>query len=198
MPIEEDHSSLGPTETSPLISKHGPQPIDPGAGIAPEGPSEIIADGDGDLENDSQSSDADGEALERQDTQQGRLKQYEGLPEVKKQLKYILPALSIGIFLAAADQTIIVSSYGNIGSELNALNSTSWIATAYFLTLTSFQPLYGKLSDIFGRKACLLFGYVVFGSGCVFCASLCRYRWRWDDYSRLYPSFRHCYAPRTR
>jgi predicted MFS family arabinose efflux permease len=39
----------------------------------------------------------------------------------------------------------------------------------YFLTLTSFQPLYGKLSDIFGRKSCLLFAYVVFGLGCVFC-----------------------------
>ncbi len=40
---------------------------------------------------------------------------------------------------------------------------------SYFLTLTSFQPLYGKLSDIFGRKACLLFAYAVFGIGCLFC-----------------------------
>ena len=39
----------------------------------------------------------------------------------------------------------------------------------YFLTLTSFQPLYGKLSDIFGRKACLLSGYSIFGLGCLFC-----------------------------
>ena len=39
----------------------------------------------------------------------------------------------------------------------------------YFLTLTSFQPLYGKLSDIFGRKPCLLFGYAIFGLGCLFC-----------------------------
>ncbi|KAL4804803.1 major facilitator superfamily-domain-containing protein [Aspergillus unguis] len=84
-------------------------------------------------------------------------------------LRYILPAVSIGIFLAAADQTIIVASYGKIGSDLKALNLTSWIATSYFLTLTSFQPLYGKLSDIFGRKACLLFAYAVFGSGCLFC-----------------------------
>src|ERR1700744_5745768 len=62
-----------------------------------------------------------------------------------------------------------MASYGQIGSDLKALNLTSWIATAYFLTLTSFQPLYGKLSDIFGRKACLLFAYSVFGLGCVFC-----------------------------
>ncbi|KAG7010080.1 hypothetical protein G7Y79_00001g003520 [Physcia stellaris] len=95
--------------------------------------------------------------------------QYQGLPEVKKQLRYIIPAVAIGIFLAAGDQTIIVSTYGVIGSDLQALNKTSWIATSYFLTLTSFQPLYGKLSDIFGRKSALLFAYAVFGLGCLFC-----------------------------
>jgi MFS family permease len=73
------------------------------------------------------------------------------------------------VFLAAADQTIIVSSYGRIGSELGALNLTSWIATSYFLTLSSFQPLYGKLSDIFGRKSCLLSAYIIFGFGGLFC-----------------------------
>lgn len=62
-----------------------------------------------------------------------------------------------------------MASYGQIGSDLKALNLTSWIATSYFLTLTSFQPLYGKLSDIFGRKSCLLFAYAIFGIGCLFC-----------------------------
>ncbi|KAL3494914.1 major facilitator superfamily domain-containing protein [Aspergillus germanicus] len=84
-------------------------------------------------------------------------------------VRYIFPAISIGVFLSAADQTIIVASYGKIGSDLKALNLTSWIATSYFLTLTSFQPLYGKLSDIFGRKACLLFAYAIFGIGCLCC-----------------------------
>jgi MFS family permease len=87
----------------------------------------------------------------------------------RAQLPYIMPALAIGVFLAAADQTIIVSSYGRIGSDLDALSKTSWIATAYFLTVTSIQPLYGKMSDIFGRKACLLFAYTTFGIGCLFC-----------------------------
>lgn len=96
-------------------------------------------------------------------------KQFEGIPEVRKKLYYIFPAVAIGVFLAAADQTIIVSSYGKIGSELDGLNKTSWIANAYFLTLTAFQPLYGKLSDIFGRKSCLQFAYAIFGLGCLFC-----------------------------
>ena len=44
----------------------------------------------------------------------------------------------------------------------------SWLRR-YFITLTSFQPLYGKMSDIFGRKSALLFGYAIFGLGCLFC-----------------------------
>jgi predicted MFS family arabinose efflux permease len=63
----------------------------------------------------------------------------------------------------------VVSTYGTIGTELHALSSTSWVATSYFLTLSAFQPLYGKLSDIFGRKECLLFAYLVFGLGSTLC-----------------------------
>jgi MFS family permease len=88
------------------------------------------------------------------------------------------------VLLIAADQSIIVSIYGRIGTDLEVSNIMSWIATAlvvyilglgfaddfrYFLTLTCFQPLYGKLSDIFGRRPCLLFAYSVFGLGCLFC-----------------------------
>jgi len=60
---------------------------------------------------------------------EGRKAQYAGNTALRKQMPYMLPALAIGIFLSAADQTIIVSSYGKIGSDLNALSSTSWIAT---------------------------------------------------------------------
>ncbi|KZS86998.1 MFS general substrate transporter [Sistotremastrum niveocremeum HHB9708] len=81
----------------------------------------------------------------------------------------LLSPLTIGIFLAAMDGTIVASSYASIGSELNQLQNTSWIATAYMVTLTSFQPLYGKLSDIFGRKYCMLVAYAIFALGCLFC-----------------------------
>lgn len=82
--------------------------------------------------------------------------------------KLIIP-LGLGVFLAAMDQTIVASSYASIGNELKELQRTSWVATGYMLTLTSFQPLYGKLSDIYGRKGCLLFAYAVFGIGCLLC-----------------------------
>jgi MFS family permease len=72
-------------------------------------------------------------------------------------------------FLCAMDQTVIVSLNPLIGSQLQALDLASWVATAYFLTLASIQPAYGKLCDVFGRKECPLFCYAVFGLGCVLC-----------------------------
>lgn len=51
--------------------------------------------------------------------------------DLKMKVMWTMPALAIGIFLSAADQTIVVATYGKIGSEMQALNSTSWIATAY-------------------------------------------------------------------
>lgn len=52
-------------------------------------------------------------------------------PEARRRVMYALPALAIGIFLSSADQTIVVASYGRIGSEMKALHKASWIATAY-------------------------------------------------------------------
>ncbi|KAL0568050.1 hypothetical protein V5O48_013935, partial [Marasmius crinis-equi] len=95
----------------------------------------------------------------------------EGLEAGKstKSLLWILAPMSIGIFLSTMDQTIIVASYASIGSEIKQLQKTSWITTGYRLTMTTFQPLYGKLSDIFGRKTCLIFAYCVFGIVCLLC-----------------------------
>lgn len=84
-----------------------------------------------------------------------------------------------------SESLIVSTAYAAIGSELKQLQNTSWIATAYMLTLTSFQcvtysqlpqccnfvsrPLYGKLSDIFGRKTCLLSAYWIFAAGSLLC-----------------------------
>ncbi|KAL8936655.1 MAG: hypothetical protein Q9211_004078 [Gyalolechia sp. 1 TL-2023] len=148
-----------PTEASPLL----PKPSDT-LSEARDAPNGALPDVSG---TDGQTNGAvkQGDDEESQD----HVTEYQGMPEVKAKLKYILPAIAIGIFLSAADQTLIVTMYGKIGSDLKALNKTSWVSTSYFLTLTSFQPLYGKLSDIFGRKAALLFGYAIFGIGCLFC-----------------------------
>ncbi|KAF4627847.1 hypothetical protein G7Y89_g10304 [Cudoniella acicularis] len=101
----------------------------------------------------------DEEAGEVEDESENPL--FEGNSEMMARMHWLFPAISIGILLSSADQTLVVSSYARMGSDLNALNNTSWIATAW--------PLYGKLSDIFGRKAALLFAYTIFGIGCLFC-----------------------------
>ena len=145
------------TETSPLLSTPTEQQTSAG-GDSARPHSNSTNDGVGKHSHDEEAHEGDDRAA-----------QYGGMPDVKEKLKYIVPAIGIGVFLCAADLTIIVACYGKIGSDLKALNKTSWISTSYFLTLTSFQPLYGKLSDIFGRKTCLLFAYTVFGIGCLLC-----------------------------
>ncbi|KAL9129668.1 MAG: hypothetical protein Q9217_001947 [Psora testacea] len=150
------------SETSPLLGNTKVDHVKPDK--AQDGPNS-----DGNASNDAVGEIDNPGTDEESQEEEFRGLQHEGMPEVKARLKFILPAISIGIFLAAADQTIIVSSYGKIGSDLKALNKSSWISTAYFLTLTTFQPLYGKLSDIFGRKAALLFAYSIFGIGCLLC-----------------------------
>ncbi|KZV76626.1 MFS general substrate transporter [Peniophora sp. CONT] len=82
------------------------------------------------------------------------------------------PTISaLGTFMASMDQTIVIASAAKLGDELKALESTSWVSTAYMLSLASFQPMYGKLSDIFGRKPCLLSAYVIFALGCIACGN---------------------------
>ncbi|KAF9084672.1 hypothetical protein BGX29_007890 [Mortierella sp. GBA35] len=79
-----------------------------------------------------------------------------------RQFLLIMIALSLCVFLASLDQIIVSASTPAITIEFKALGDISWLATAYMMTATAFQPLYGKVSDIFGRKSTLLFANVVF------------------------------------
>jgi hypothetical protein len=133
-----------PSEISPLLSSTSNRNVvphvDPSAPLVPEGAEEAVISYGSTNESGtstqvdtpiSRSSTAKDNDVERQDgTGSNHAQAGDERPEARQQMKYIMPALSIGIFLAAADQTIIVSSYGKIGTDLNALNSTSWIATA--------------------------------------------------------------------
>ena len=84
-------------------------------------------------------------------------------------LKIIMLSMYLGIFLAALDNTIVSTLLAHISSEFDSLSRISWIATAYLLSSATFQPLYGKISDIFGRKIILLFCNVTFFVGCLIC-----------------------------
>ena len=76
-----------------------------------------------------------------------------------------LSVLLIGVFISQTDYSLVLATYGHIGSEFNELDSGSWIISAYVLAGCVAQPLYGKLSGIFGRKTCLQASYVLFVLG---------------------------------
>ena len=75
----------------------------------------------------------------------------------------------IGMFLAALDQTIVATSIRTIADDLDGLSLQAWATTAYLITATITTPLYGKLSDIFGRKPLFLTAISIFVLGSIAC-----------------------------
>ncbi|CAI2165954.1 13712_t:CDS:10 [Funneliformis geosporum] len=87
----------------------------------------------------------------------------------KIELIMVMIGLSLGVFLAALDTTIVSTALPKIASEFNSLDQISWVATSYLLTTTALQPTYGKFSDIFGRKITFLFAITIFEIGSLLC-----------------------------
>src|SRR5512140_903433 len=79
----------------------------------------------------------------------------------------ILGGLATGMLLAALDQTIVSTALPTIVGDLGGLNHLSWVVTAYLLTSTPSVPLYGKISDLYGRKIVFQFAIVTFLLGSV-------------------------------
>lgn len=82
---------------------------------------------------------------------------------------WILAGLWTAVFLGALDGTIVATLLTPIGSHFNKSNQASYIGTAYLLSVCCFTPLYGRLSDILGRKGAMLLALSLFGSGTIFC-----------------------------
>ncbi len=81
----------------------------------------------------------------------------------------ILVGVLLGLLLAALDQTIVSTAMPRIVAELQGLDLLSWVTTSYLLASTAMVPIYGKLSDLYGRKIILIFGIVVFLIGSMLC-----------------------------
>jgi EmrB/QacA subfamily drug resistance transporter len=79
----------------------------------------------------------------------------------------ILIAVLLGLFLSALDQTIVGPILPRIVSELHGVDYYTWVVTAYLLTSTVTVPIYGKLSDLFGRRPMLMIGIGLFLFGSV-------------------------------
>ena len=81
----------------------------------------------------------------------------------------ILSGLLLGMFLAALDQTIVSTAIRTIGDDLNGLSAQAWVTTAFLITSTISTPLFGKLSDIYGRKPLFMLAITIFILGSALC-----------------------------
>ncbi len=86
-----------------------------------------------------------------------------------RQIITIFTGLMMGIFLAALDQTIVATSVRTIADDLDGLSVQAWVTTAYLITSTISTPLYGKLSDIYGRRPFFVAAISIFVVGSLLC-----------------------------
>ena len=86
------------------------------------------------------------------------------------QVRSIVIGLMTAMLLAALDQTIVATAMPTIGLDLGDAANLPWVVTAYLLASTAVTPLYGKLSDIHGRRIMLLIAISAFSVGSLVCA----------------------------
>jgi EmrB/QacA subfamily drug resistance transporter len=85
-------------------------------------------------------------------------------------IRAIVAGIMLAMFLSALEQTIVAPALPAIGKSLGGIDDLSWVVTAYLLAATATTPLFGKLSDIYGRRAILLAAIGIFIAGSVACA----------------------------
>ena len=82
-----------------------------------------------------------------------------------RQILLVIYGLMAGMFLSSLDQTVVGTAIRTIGDDLHGLDQQAWVTTGYLIVSTISVPIYGKLSDIFGRRPLFIFGIVVFLAG---------------------------------
>lgn len=88
----------------------------------------------------------------------------------KREVRTILLSLMLTMFLTALDQTIVATALPTIGRQFQDVTNLSWVITAYLLSSTAVAPVYGTLSDIYGRRAMIITSMMLFLVGSVVCA----------------------------
>ena len=79
-------------------------------------------------------------------------------PLTQSEVRTILMSLMLTMFLAALDQTIVATALPTIGRQFQDVSNLSWVITAYLLASTAVAPVFGTLSDIYGRRAMINIG----------------------------------------
>src|SRR5947209_1639359 len=91
-------------------------------------------------------------------------------PLTAREVRTILMSLMLTMFLAALDQTIVATALPTIGRQFHDVSNLSWVITAYLLASTAVAPVFGTLSDIYGRRAMILTALTLFIAGSILCA----------------------------
>ncbi|HET9583166.1 MAG TPA: MDR family MFS transporter [Bradyrhizobium sp.] len=91
-------------------------------------------------------------------------------PLTQDEIRTILMSLLLTMFLAALDQTIVATALPTIGRQFNDVSNLSWVITAYLLASTAVAPVFGTLSDIYGRRAMITVSLALFTVGSILCA----------------------------
>lgn len=87
----------------------------------------------------------------------------------KSNIKMVVAGLLLAIFMSAIDNTIVATAMGTIVSKLGGLDKFVWVTSAYMVTTMAGMPIFGKLSDMYGRKRFFIFGLTVFLLGSALC-----------------------------
>jgi EmrB/QacA subfamily drug resistance transporter len=91
-------------------------------------------------------------------------------PLTSGEVRTILTSLMLTMFLAALDQTIVATALPTIGRQFGDVSSLSWVIAAYLLASTAVAPVFGTLSDIYGRRAMIVTAMSLFIAGSTLCA----------------------------
>lgn len=92
------------------------------------------------------------------------------LNQPRPDIRSILFALMMAVFLSALDQTIVAVSMPAISAQFHDFDLLAWVISAYMVALTVAVPIYGKLGDLYGRRRLMLFGLATFTLASLFCA----------------------------
>lgn len=93
------------------------------------------------------------------------VEEFERSPYSRRDTLLTMFGVLMVMLLGSLDQTIVATALPHVIADLHGFNEYTWVSTAYLLTSTVTVPIYGKLSDLFGRKPIFLFGIVLFLGG---------------------------------
>eukprot|EP01112_Ceratiomyxa_fruticulosa_P015890 TRINITY_DN4747_c0_g1_i1.p1 TRINITY_DN4747_c0_g1~~TRINITY_DN4747_c0_g1_i1.p1 ORF type:complete len:597 (-),score=117.73 TRINITY_DN4747_c0_g1_i1:31-1821(-) len=168
---EETHESNSETTTSDNLKSPMPtivvQTNEDSQASSPKAPPHDGVDGSEGVET----IDLENQAPKKEELEVEQPPQNKGAVVILKgrDLYLVMLGLGLAMLLASLDTTIVSTIIPAIVSDLGGFDQYAWVATSYLLTSTAFQPLYGKFSDIFGRRYTFLFAVVIF----LFASLLC-------------------------